>query len=106
MAIEETGYWDIADYINVFENSEAALRTVNVTQLTGNGDYAEQSTMIVYGYTSGTQQLAEDVQDLLSVNDGEGVAGLSVSDLDTYAAFPTILNQFVADVDTVGQQNQ
>lgn len=104
--IQATAYWDIADYINVFENNEAALRTVNVTKLTGNGDYAKQSTLIVYGYTSDTQQLADDVQELLSVNDGEGVAGLYVNDLSTFAAFPTILDQFVADVDTVGQQNK
>lgn len=90
----------------MFENNEAALRTVNVTQLTGNGDYAAQSTLIVYGYTSGTQKLAQDVQDLLSVNDGEGVAGLYINDLSTFAAFPTILDQFVADVDAVGQQNK
>lgn len=106
MAIQETGYWDIADYINVFENNEAALRTVNVTQLTGDGNFASQSTLIVYGYASGTEKLAEDVQDLLSVEDGEGVAGLYVNDLSTFAAFPTVLEQFVADVDAAGQGNK
>ncbi|KAK4508027.1 hypothetical protein PRZ48_001763 [Zasmidium cellare] len=104
--LQENGYWDVADYINIFENNEAALRTVNVTQLTGDGNYASQATLIVYGYTSGSDQLLDDVRDILSVKNGDGVTGLSISDLNTYAAFGTNLEQFVADVDVVGQENK
>lgn len=107
VAIQEPAYWDLADYINIFENNEAALRTVNVTQLTGGGEFAEQTTMIVYRYSSGTERLEEDVRDLLSVDEGEGVAGLYVNDLSTFSSFPTegFWEAFVGDVGDVGEEN-
>lgn len=58
------------------------------------------------GIGRGTERLGEDVRDLLSVEEGEGVAGSYANNLSTFTAFPTFWWEFMGDVDVVGRENE
>lgn len=103
-AAVDSSYFGLADYINVFENDEAAYDTVDVGSIDGNGVYASQSTLIIWGYSSGTAKLSTDVTTILSQAQ-DGIAGLMVTDKGNYNEFPANWDAFVAHVASVVSSN-
>lgn len=99
----DAGFWELANYISVFEGTEADLRNVNLTAASGGN--ANQTTLIVQKYQSNETQLLADVNALLSVQSGAAFAGLFVSDWDVYDAFSALWVGFVGDIDMVGAAN-
>ena len=97
-------YWNIADYINVFENSDAVYRTANIGALDQNGVQSQKTTLLIYGYTETTATLQSDVNTILS-NSHDAIAGLYISDKTVYSQFPTNWNTFVSDVAAVVKAN-
>ena len=100
----DSTYWSIADYINVFENSQAVYNTADIGALDGNGVYSQQTALLIYGHSGDSASLQRDVQTVLSYQQ-DAIAGLYISDLSTYAAFPTNWNEFVSDVAAVVAAN-
>lgn len=103
-SVDET-YWSIADYINVFENSEAEYDGLNVASLSEGGKYSDQSTLMIYDYDSGSRRLRRDVGALMS-GQGKSVTGLYISDGNGYDAFPSNWNSFVKDVAAVVRRSK
>lgn len=99
-----TSYWAIADYINVFENTEAKYDSADIGALDGNGVYHAQSTMILYNYTDGSSILHRDVNTILSVKN-DAMAGLYITDTDLYSQFPSNWTGFVSEVAAVVKAN-
>ena len=97
-------YWSIADYINVFENSDAVYRTANIGALDQNGVQSQKSTLLIYSYSESTATLQSDVNTILS-NQHDAIAGLFLSNKNGYEAFGTNLNAFVSAVAKVVNAN-
>jgi len=95
----DDAYWSIADYINVFENTEVAYDTADIGALDGEGTHYSQSTLILYNYTDGSE-LERDVDTILS-RQRDTMAGLYITDSDVYSAFGSNWDAFVAQVATV-----
>ncbi|KAF2764262.1 hypothetical protein EJ03DRAFT_321482 [Teratosphaeria nubilosa] len=102
-AVDST-YWSIADYINVFEDTEAAYDTADIGALDGEGKYHGQTTMIIHSYTDGADIVARDVNTILNVTN-DAMAGLYITDLDVYSEFPTNWMGFVGQVAKVVEKN-
>ncbi|KXL46180.1 hypothetical protein M433DRAFT_149440 [Acidomyces richmondensis BFW] len=100
-----TTYWAIADYINIFEDTEAAYDSADIGSLDENGKYSSQSTMIIHSYTSGWSTMQQDVNTILSLQH-DAMAGLYISNLDGYSNFPSNWTGFVAEVQTVVGANK
>ena len=98
-AVDST-YWSIADYINVFEDTEAAYDTADIGALDGEGAYHAQTTMIIHNYADGPSIVRRDVDTILSFQK-DAMAGLYITDLDIYSAFPTNFTGFVSEVAAV-----
>ena len=97
-------YWSIADYINVFENTEAVYDRTNIGALDGNGKYAQQATLLIYGHKSAAKTLNKDVNTILS-SKNDAIAGLYISDKSVYSAFGSNWGTFVSDVAAVVKAN-
>ncbi|WPH02251.1 Hypothetical protein R9X50_00510700 [Acrodontium crateriforme] len=102
-AVNES-YWAIPDYINVFENTEAAYDTANIGALDGNGAHARKTTMLIYSHTTNSTIVKRDVQTIQRIQQ-DAIAGLYISDLNTYTKFPTNFTGFVAEVAAVVASN-
>lgn len=96
----DPGYWKYADYINVFENTEAIYRTTNVPALAGT--YKEQATVIIHDYTSNLQQLETDVDTIID-SDIDDFAGVFITNRtaaeNEYIGFPSFWSQLCDYVD-------
>ncbi|KAK4549788.1 hypothetical protein LTR36_005089 [Oleoguttula mirabilis] len=97
-------YWSIADYINVFEDSEAAYDIADIGALDGQGAYRAQSTMIIYGDTDESTTLHRDVNTILS-SKNDDMAGLYITDKTIYSEFPGNWTGFVSEVAAVVKAN-
>ena len=100
----DSAYWSVADYINVFENTEAVYDAADINALNGNGKFLQNSTLIIYGYTDGAEVLQRDVNTILSVQN-DAIAGLYITDQNGYSAFPGNFATFVSDVAAVVKAN-
>ena len=100
----DAAYWSIADYINVFENTEAVYDTADIGALDGDGSYHSQSTMILYDYTDGSNILQRDVNTILN-QQKDAMAGLYITNSDVYSSFGNNWNAFVDQVAAVVQTN-
>ena len=98
-------YWGIADYINVFENSAAVYKRTSIGSLTGNGQFSDQATLIMYGYAGNAKALKKDVDAILSFQK-DAIAGMYISDRNVYTIFPTNWATFVKDVAAVVKVNK
>ncbi|MCJ1264688.1 hypothetical protein MMC22_004562 [Lobaria immixta] len=96
VAVDE-GYWNYADYINVFENTEAAYRTTDIDALVG--DHADQATLIIHTYQSNLQTEEDDVDTIIDT----GIVGVFISERtvaqNPYNAFPANWAQLCEYVD-------
>lgn len=85
------GYWPIADFINVFENTEAAYDVANISALDGNGVYSHQATLLIHTYTSGKATETDDIETIIDF-ENDGIAGLFITDVtvadNPYGKFP------------------
>lgn len=101
VAPEDAAYWGTADFINVFEGTQAAYDDIpdNDTYY-GNGLYREQATIIIHGYEGSLVDERADVDELMSP-DKDGVAGVYVTErtTDLYSFFPQSWAQFCGFVD-------
>ena len=97
-------YWGIADYINVFEDTEAAYESADIAALDGDGKYARQSTMILHNYTGGKKMLKRDVETILG-SKHDALAGLYITDSSGYTEFGSDWAEFVDDVGRVVRAN-
>jgi hypothetical protein len=88
-----SSYWSIADYINVFEDTEGVYDTANIGALDGDGVYHSQTTMTIHTYTGGSSTLQRDVNTILNVSN-DAMAGLYITDLDEYDKIPDIWTEF------------
>ena len=95
-------YWKYADYINVFENTEAIFRNTPLDSLTGNGVYAGQSTLLIHTYQSNAQTEENDVDTLIDT-DYDDIAGVFITERtvaqNPYSAFPARWTQLCNWVD-------
>lgn len=98
-------YWSLADYINVFEDTQAAYYSADIGSYDGNGVYSQQTTMIIHTYTNDATAEQKDVDTILNLNH-DAMAGLYISPEYTYSAFPSNWNDFVGYVATVAKANQ
>ncbi|KAK3711691.1 hypothetical protein LTR37_009468 [Vermiconidia calcicola] len=78
----DEAYWQIADYINVLENSGSAVQDIDMKSLTGNGKYASQATFILWGCTDTVKTLRRNVVAML-----KDFAGGSLSDKSVYTVW-------------------
>lgn len=87
----DPGYWAIADFINVFENTEAAYDVADIGALDGNGIYSHQATLLIHTYTSGNETMTDDIETIIDF-DNDGIAGLFITDVtvanNPYGSFP------------------
>jgi len=101
----DTGYWAIADYINVFEDTEVQYDSADIGALDGEGAYHSQTTMILHDYTDGASIMQRDVNTILNEKN-DAMAGLYITDLGIYSEFPTNWMGFVSEVQTVVNLNR
>lgn len=97
-------YWSIADYINVFENSETVYDSADIGALDGNGAYSQQTTLIIYGHSTSTSTLQRDVQTILSRKQ-DNIAGVYITDSNVYSQFGSDWQTFASDVAAVVKTN-
>jgi hypothetical protein len=105
----DPGYWAIADFINVFENTEAAYDVADIGALDGNGIYSHQASLIIHSYTDDISTLKYDVDTIMNF-DKDGIAGLYITDVtmannNPYNSFPKIWAEFCKIVAEVVQKN-
>lgn len=81
----DAGYWNSADYINVFEGTEASYRQVKIPNLVG--AHKSNATIIINNYTSNAETEENDVDTIID-SDLDGLAGVYITDR-LYSAFPT-----------------
>ncbi|MCJ1264690.1 hypothetical protein MMC22_004564 [Lobaria immixta] len=97
-------YWKYADYINVFESSEADYDVADIGVLDGYGVYASQTTLIIHTYQSNLQTEEKDVDTIIDI-DHDGIAGVFITERigtqnqDPYGAFPAKWTQLCNYVD-------
>ena len=90
----DPGYWQWADYINVFEDTEANYRKANIPALTDNNQtYTKKGTVIIHTYTSSSQQENDDVDKVIDTDPPNyGLAGVFITDRtlaqNPFSAFP------------------
>lgn len=101
----DDAYWNIADYINVFEGTEAAYDSADIGSLDGEGVYHPQATMILHDYSDGSDILQRDVETILSA-ERDAMAGLYITDLDVYSAFGNNWDEFVGQMAKVVEANK
>ncbi|KAI7152082.1 hypothetical protein KC349_g9152 [Hortaea werneckii] len=81
-------YWRIADYINVFENTEEVFDANGLAAFTGSGWYSSRSTVIINGHDGSTASLQSSV-DILLNRGYKSIAGLYISNHNQlYDRFP------------------
>ncbi|RMY72508.1 hypothetical protein D0863_04467 [Hortaea werneckii] len=88
-------YWRIADYINVFENTEEVFDANGLAAFTGTGRYSSRSTVIINGHDGSMASLQSSV-DMLLNRGYKSIAGLYISNHDQlYDRFPEFWEEFV-----------
>ena len=104
----DQGYWPIADFINVFEDTEAAYDAANISLLDGNGVYSHQATLIIHSYTDNVATENDDIETIIDF-DKDGIAGLFITDVtvanNPYGSFPAAWAAFCSNVATVVKGN-
>lgn len=104
----DPGYWSIADFINVFENTEAVYDTTDIGPLDGHGTYSHQATLIIHSYTSDFATETDDIETIMDF-DNDGIAGLFITDVtvanNPYGSFPANWAAFCRAVATVVKDN-
>ena len=106
----DAGYWAIADYINVFEGTEAAYYAADIGALDGGGLYSQQTTLLIHSYTDPASNVYKDVNTIISLNN-DAIAGLFISSIepsdisDPYIAFSPLWPTFTADMFNVTKAN-
>lgn len=95
--VDDNAYWTSADYINVFEGTEAQYDAADIGALDGQGVYSQQTTMIIHTYTDNIATEQRDVNTIMNINN-DAIAGLFITDLtvaqNPYGTFPTNWTQF------------
>ena len=90
-AAVDSRYWAVADFINVFENTEAAYKAANIGALDGQGVYSEKTTLIIHTYTSSLTIEESDVDTIID-SDHDNIAGVFITERtvaqNPYSAFP------------------
>lgn len=98
----DTGYWTWADFINVFEDTEAAYDVADIGALDGNGVYSEKTTLIIHTYTSSLATEERDVDTIID-SDHDNIAGVFITERtvaqNPYNAFPAKWNELCQYVD-------
>lgn len=88
----DDGYFTIADFINVFEDTEAAYDVADIGALDGNGVYSHQATLLIHTYTSDEVTETNDIETIINFQN-DGIAGLFITDVtvadNPYGKFPT-----------------
>ena len=104
----DPGYWAIADFINVFEDTEAAYDVADIGALDGNGIYSHQATLLIHSYTDGTSTMIRDIETILAFQN-DGIAGLFITDVtvanNPYGRFPGNWKTFYENVARVVSKN-
>lgn len=105
----DKGYWAVADYINVFEDTEAAYYAADIGALDGNGVYSQQTTLVIHSYTDPVANVYNDVNTIISHNH-DAIAGLFITNIkaalaDPYASFSNIWSNFTDDMASVAKAN-
>ena len=105
----DSGYWAVADYINVLEDTEKAYYAANIGALDGNGVYSRQTTMIIHTYTSAASYVYSDVNTIGSYKN-DAIAGLFITSIDPtkadpYATFSPLWTSFAAAMGNVTKAN-
>lgn len=104
----DQGYWSIADYINVFEDTEAAYDAADIGGLDVGGTRSQQTTLIIHSYTDDGTVEARDITTIMSVQN-DAMAGLFITDIpasqNPYGSFPTAWTQFCANMSKVVSRN-
>lgn len=97
----DPGYWPLADYINVFEDTEAVYDTADIGALDGNGEYSHQTTIIIHSYSSDHSTEVDDIDTIVNW-DNDGIAGLFITDVtvanNPYGSFPKAWAFFVQTI--------
>ena len=104
----DPGYWPITDFINVFEDTEAAYDVADIGALDGNGVYSHQATLLIHSYTSGNSTEIKDIETIVDF-DNDGIAGLFITDVtvanNPYGRFPKKWDFFVKNMARVVSGN-
>lgn len=101
-AAVDNGYWQWADFINVFEDTEAVYDTANIGALDGNGVHSRQTTLIIHTYKSNLQTEQRDVDTIINTAH-DAIAGVFITERtvaqNPYSAFPANWAQLCQYVD-------
>ena len=104
----DPGYWAIADFINVFENTVAAYDVADIGALDGNGIYSHQATLLIHTYTHNTAREIDDIETIMDF-ENDGIAGLFITDVtvanNPYGSFPARWTTFVSNVARIVGEN-
>ncbi|MCJ1466774.1 hypothetical protein MMC07_005394 [Pseudocyphellaria aurata] len=96
----DQGYYQFADYINVFENTAAIYHGTNIPPL-ANG-HANQSTLLIHTDPSDLQTLEQDVDTIIDT-DSYGFAGVMITNRtvteNPWSGFPSYWDSLCKDVD-------
>lgn len=96
----DQGYYNSADYINVFEDTEAVYHRTNIPAL-ANG-HPNQSTLLIHTDSLNVQKLEQDVDTIIDI-DYYGYAGVFITNRtvaqNPYGGFPSYWNALCKDVD-------
>lgn len=99
----------MADFINVFEDTEAVYDTANIGALDGNGQYSHQATIIIHSYTDGISTEKDDVETIMDF-DNDGIASVFITEVtaassNIYGTFPKAWAAFCKIVAQVVKDN-
>ncbi|MCJ1312754.1 hypothetical protein MMC25_006430 [Agyrium rufum] len=97
-------YWSIADYINVFEDTQTVYDEADIGFVDGVGTDSRQTTLIIYNYDGGSVILQRDVNTILDLAH-DAIAGLYVDPTASYLNFRANWSSFVSDVFAVVRAN-
>jgi len=94
----DSGYWAVADYINILEDTKKAYYAADLGALDGNGMYSQQTTMAIHTYTGAASNAYNDVNTIVSYKHDK-IAGLFITSIDPtradpYAAFSNLWTAF------------
>ncbi|MCJ1243818.1 hypothetical protein MMC30_001015, partial [Trapelia coarctata] len=105
----DSGYWAVADYINILEDTKKAYYAVDIGALDGDGLYSQQTTMIIHTCAGAASTVYGDVNTIVSYNN-DAIAGLFITSInptraDSYGTFSTLWTSFTATMGNVTKAN-
>ena len=104
----ELSYFDVADVIILFENTQVEYEAIpNIGVRNGNGKYYKKSSIIIHSAENTTEKIQRDTNTILGL-DNDAFHSLFYTDrsTDQYAYFPYDWADIVEEVNVVAQANK